>query len=237
MSEVASVGGPPVDLPDWTSPLVRVLETVRPEDVEMIRRPEDGGRLSAVLLLFWLEAERGIQVLMIERSDRLRSHAGQPAFPGGAIDPDDAGPVGAALRETVEETGLDPSGVEIFGALPDLFIPVSNYVVTPVLGWWRERSPVAPMDAAEVAAVHAVSISDLVDPDNRMRVRHIASGRVMPGFAVNGMLVWGFTAWVLDLVLRLAGWEQPWARDHVVDLPDEAVALASRTDPSGGEAN
>jgi 8-oxo-dGTP pyrophosphatase MutT (NUDIX family) len=224
------------DLPDWLAPVARAAEIVRPDDLAAMRLPpDDDGRASAVLLLFWRDEAGADRILLIERSARLRSHAGQPAFPGGAIDPDDGGPVAAALRETVEETGLDPAGVEVFGVLPDLFIPVSGYVVTPVLAWWRDPSPVAPMDAAEVAAVHRVAISDLVDPDNRMQVRHVASGRVMPGFAVNGMLVWGFTAWVLDLLLRLAGWERPWSRDRVVDLPDSVVASARSTDQQSGE--
>jgi 8-oxo-dGTP pyrophosphatase MutT (NUDIX family) len=217
------------DLPDWLLPVARAAQIVRIEDIAAMRLPpDDEGRASAVLLLFWRD-DAGIErVLLIERSTRLRRHAGQPAFPGGALDPEDAGPAAAALRETVEETGLDPAGVHVFGSLPDLYIPVSGYVVTPVLAWWREPSPVAPMDAAEVAAVHRVAIADLVNPDNRMQVRHVASGRVMPGFSVNGMLVWGFTAWVLDLVLRLAGWEQPWRRDNVVDLPDDVIALAMK---------
>lgn len=224
------------ELPEWLAPVARAAEIVRPDDIAAMRLPpDDDGRASAVLLLFWRDDADVTRVLLIERSARLRSHAGQPAFPGGAIDPDDASPAAAALRETVEETGLDPAGVHMFGTLPDLFIPVSGYVVTPVLAWWRDPSPVAPMDAAEVAAVHMVALDDLLDPRNRMQVRHVASGRTMPGFAVNGMLVWGFTAWVLDLLLRLAGWEQPWARDHVVDLPDSVVALARSTDQRSGE--
>lgn len=223
-------------VPDWLAPLARLAETIRAEDFQAILPPTGGGgRASAVLLLFWRDAARGIQILLIERSAKMRSHAGQPAFPGGAIDPGDSGPAAAALRETVEETGLDPGGVEVFGSLPDLFIPVSNYRVTPVLAWWRELSPVHAVDAAEVAAVHAVALADLLEPENRLRVRHAPSGRVMPGFAVNGMLVWGFTAGVLDHLIRLAGWEVPWSREKVVDLSDEVVALAARTDPSGGD--
>lgn len=224
------------ELPEWLAPVARAAEIVRPDDIAAMRLPpDDDGRASAVLLLFWRDDANVARILLIERSARLRSHAGQPAFPGGAIDPDDASPAAAALRETVEETGLDPAGVQIFGTLPDLFIPVSGYVVTPVLAWWRDPTPVAPMDAAEVAAVHMVALEDLLDPRNRMQVRHVASGRTMPGFAVNGMLVWGFTAWVLDLLLRLAGWERPWARDHILDLPDSVVALARSTDQEGGE--
>ncbi|CAM5661135.1 putative Nudix hydrolase NudL [Streptomyces hirsutus] len=85
----------------------------------------------------------------MERSAALRSHAGQPAFPGGTLDPEDGdpladGPLAAALREAEEETGLDPDGVQLFGVLPKLYIPVSGFVVTPVLGWWRITSPAAP---------------------------------------------------------------------------------------------
>ncbi|MGQ0467257.1 MAG: NUDIX hydrolase [Sporichthyaceae bacterium] len=225
-----------MSVPDWLAPVAKLAESIEAADFQAILPPQGGGaRASAVLLLFWQDDERGIQILLIERSAKLRSHAGQPAFPGGAIDPGDAGPVAAALRETVEETGLDPAGVDVFGVLPDLFIPVSNFRVTPVLAWWRAPSPVHAVDEAEVAAVHAVRLADLVDPDNRLRVRHAASGRVMPGFAVNGMLVWGFTAGVLDHLIRLVGWERPWSREKVVDLSDEAVALAARTDPSFGE--
>ena len=69
----------------------------------------------------------------------MRSHPGQVSFPGGSIDPGET-PREAALREAEEETGLDPAGVEVFGELPELWLPPSNFAVTPVLGWWREPS-------------------------------------------------------------------------------------------------
>ena len=105
----------------------------------------------------------------MERAGSLRSHAGQPSFPGGALDAEDGdpattGPLRAALREAEEETGLDPSGVQIFGVLPKLYIPVSSFVVTPVLGWWRTPSPVGAVDLAETARVFTVPVADLTDP-------------------------------------------------------------------------
>jgi 8-oxo-dGTP pyrophosphatase MutT (NUDIX family) len=217
-----------VNLPESLASLVEVATKVRAEDLSGMLPPAGGGRAAAVLLLFWSDPEVGVQVLLIERSTDLRRHAGQPAFPGGAVDPGDAGPAAAALRETVEETGLDPAGVEILATLPDLYIPVSDYLVTPVLAWWRKPSPVAPVDAVEVAAVHLVKIADLADPANRLQVRH-RTGTVMPAFRVNGMLVWGFTAGLLDRLLRLSGWERPWARNQVEDLPDDVIRLAMRT--------
>ncbi|MGW2900241.1 coenzyme A pyrophosphatase, partial [Streptomyces sp. NPDC001212] len=76
-------------LPGWLGPVVRVAETVRPIQLSRFLPPEDGaGRQSAVLILFG-EAERGPELLLMERAGSLRSHAGQPAFPGGALDPED----------------------------------------------------------------------------------------------------------------------------------------------------
>jgi ADP-ribose pyrophosphatase YjhB (NUDIX family) len=166
-------------------------------------------------------------VLLIERSPHLRSHAGQPAFPGGGIDPDDDGPIAAALREAEEETGLDPAGVEVLAMLPELWVPPSGNVVTPVLAWWREPSEVTPADQREVAAVARVPIADLADPANRLVIQH-PSGRSGPAFEVAGMLVWGFTAGVLDRLLALGGWEQPWDRTRVEELPGDALRLAMR---------
>lgn len=179
-----------------------------------------GTRAGAVLILL-AEGADGPDVLLIERAHGMRSHAGQPAFPGGAVDPEDAGVVAAALREAQEETGVDPAGVEVLGTLPPVWLPPSGFLVTPVLAWWREPCPVHAVDPVEVASVHRVPVADLVDPANRLRVRG-PSGYVGPAFAVAGLLVWGFTAALLDRVLSLAGWELPWDRDRVADAPRPA---------------
>lgn len=203
--------------PDWLTPLLDRLGSARVEDFTRLTTPTNGGRPSAVLIL--LGEDRGEpDVLMLQRSATLRTHAGQPAFPGGASDPDDADAVATALREAEEEVGLDPATVTVLADLPPLWIPVSDFVVTPVLAWWHAPHEVHPKDPAEVAHVARLPIAELVDPDNRLQVRH-PSGWIGPAFQVRGMLVWGFTAGVLSALLDMAGWARPWPRDRVTELP------------------
>ncbi|MFI2185702.1 NUDIX hydrolase [Streptomyces sioyaensis] len=208
-------------LPEWLAPVARAAATIQPRQLSRFLPPESGGRQSAVLILFG-HGPRGPELLLMERAGTLRSHAGQPSFPGGALDPEDGdadgpGPVRAALREAQEETGLDPSGVQVFGVLPRLYIPVSGFVVTPVLGWWRRPSPVVAVDQAETARVFTVPVADLTDPAHRVTTRH-PSGHTGPAFLVENALVWGFTAGVIDRILHYAGWEIPWDRDKAVPL-------------------
>ncbi|MGW4030951.1 NUDIX hydrolase [Streptomyces sp. NPDC004838] len=209
-------------LPGWLDPVVRVMDTVEPAQLSRFLPPKGGGgRQSAVLILFG-EGVAGPELLLMERAGSLRSHAGQPAFPGGALDPEDGdpattGPLRAALREAEEETGLDPAGVQLFGALPKLYIPVSSFVVTPVLGWWRTPSPVDAVDPAETARVFTVPVADLTDPANRATTVH-PSGHQGPAFTVENALVWGFTAGVIDRILHYAGWERPWDRARQLPL-------------------
>jgi 8-oxo-dGTP pyrophosphatase MutT (NUDIX family) len=209
--------------------LADLVGNISAGDLGRFAPPDQGARESAVLILLG-EGASGPDLLITERSHDLRSHAGQPSFPGGALDPGDGGPEAAALREAVEETGLDPSGVDVLGALPALFLPPSGFVVTPVLAWWRVPSPVAVVDPAEVASVHRVPIAELVDPANRLRITH-PSGYVGMGFTVSGLLVWGFTAMVIDRLLRLAGWERPWDTGRVEELPAHVQALLSLNPP------
>lgn len=210
-------------------PLLHRVSTSRVEDFTRITTPATGGRASAVLVLLGEEPATGPDVLVLQRAATLRNHAGQPAFPGGAADPTDANAAATALREANEEVGLDPTSVTVLAELPKLWIPVSDFVVTPVLGWWHRPHPVHPREPAEVAHVARLPVAELVDPDNRLRVRH-PSGWIGPAFSVRGMLVWGFTAGVLSTLLDMGGWARPWPRSRVLDLPPSGATPA----PSAG---
>lgn len=199
--------------PEWLRQLAEAAPTLDVTDLNRIDPPEEGGRASAILVLFG-EGPQGPDVLLIERSHDSRNHAGQTAFPGGAVEPDDDGPVTTALREATEETGLDPSGVEVLAQLPTLWLPFSGFLVVPVLAWWREPCAVSAVDPVEVAAVARVPIAGLVDPANRFTLRH-PSGRSSPAFDVDGLFIWGFTGSLLDRLLDVAGWSREWNRDDV----------------------
>jgi len=206
-------------LPEWMHQLVAHIDgSPLPAPIRNLASlAPPGARHSSVLMLL-ADGPAGPDLLLTARAATLRSHAGQPAFPGGRNDPgEDA--VTAALREGEEETGLQPSTVVPAALLPDLYLPPSGYLVCPVLAYWREPGEVGPVDPQETAAVARVPISELVDPANRGRVRH-PGGYVGPAFQVADLLVWGFTAGLVDILLTLGGWSAPWDEERYFELAD-----------------
>lgn len=168
---------------------------------------------------------RDLDVLLLARASTLRSHAGEVAFPGGRVDPDDVDVVAAALREAREETGLQVTGVDVLGSAAPVPLAHSRHLVTPVLGWWRAPSPVRVVDEAESAAVFRTPVADLLDPANRGVTEFRREGRTWrgPAFVVEAdsgsHVVWGFTATLLDALFDRVGWTEPWDHDRVVAIP------------------
>lgn len=201
--------------------------------------PTDRTRSAAVLVLFGGStvgdpgAAGGLpadaDVLLTQRASTLRDHGGQVAFPGGATDPGDDGPVGTALREAQEETGLDPAGVQPLATMPGIYVPPSRFDVVPVLSYWARPSPVQVVDPGETERVVRVPVRELLDPDNRFQVRH-PSGYQGPAFAVQGMLVWGFTGGILAGLLAVSGWESEWDTGDIRDLEASLTAVGARLD-------
>lgn len=208
----------------------RVDGSVLPEWVLHATEGAPGdARLGAVLMLL-ADGADGPDLLLTQRSAQLASHAGQPAFPGGALESGE-GPVAAALREANEETGLDPAGVVPAAVLPSLYLRPSRFLVRPVLAHWRVPGPVRAVDPAETDRVVRVPVTQLADPANRGTVvlqpggaRGLVRALRTPAFEVAGLLVWGFTAGLVDLLLQWGGWTVPWDRRRVLVPPSLRVA-------------
>ncbi|MGN6577642.1 MAG: NUDIX hydrolase [Nocardioides sp.] len=225
---------PDVDpvLPEWLEPVRRGARRITAQELTWFVPPEDASvREGAVLMLFG-DGPAGPDLLLTERAHDMRSHPGQVSFPGGSVDPDDPSPVHAALREAEEEVGLDPAGVEVFAELPQLWLPPSNFAVTPVLAWWREESPVTVVDPREVHAVYRVPIEELLDPQHRISVRH-PSGWKGPAFLIGDdkdLILWGFTAGIIARLFDFLGWSRPWDAAVMRDLPDHMLGVRDDAD-------
>jgi 8-oxo-dGTP pyrophosphatase MutT (NUDIX family) len=221
---------PTLERPEWLDTLTDSLSEQSRLNQVVALRPGIGARPAAVLILIG-EGPEGPEIMFVERAAGLRNHAGQIAFPGGAAEVDDHDLADTALREAAEETGVDRSGIEVLGVLPPAYVEVSGFDVTAVIGWWRDPSPVAVMDTREAASIDIVPVAVLTDPAHRARVRH-PSGYTGPAFEVNGHLIWGLTAHLLDGVLDLAGWQRPWDRSR--ELPIPLRYLTDRRSDHGG---
>ena len=210
----------PNGLPEWLRPVEAAARSITVADLTRFLPPQDADpRRGAVLMLFG-ESEAGPDLLLTERAHHMRSHPGQVSFPGGSIDEGETERE-AALREAAEETGLDPSGVTVFATLPELWLPPSNFAVTPVLGWWREPSPVRAVSPDEVHAVYRVPIRELLDPAYRITVRH-PRGWVGPGFLIgrdSDVILWGFTAGIIARLFEYLGWAPAVADAPLHELP------------------
>ncbi|WP_068399143.1 NUDIX hydrolase [Kribbia dieselivorans] len=213
--------------PDWLGRIRSAFDADPPKWFRDFVPPPGPARQSAVLMLFGartgpLGQTSAVDVVLTERTPHLRSHAGQVSLPGGRIDPGDDGPIGAALRETHEEVGIEAHDISVVDTLDPLFLFPSQNAVTPVLGWWLRPTPLEVINPFEVARVARADIDELRDPANRFTVVG-PSGYRGPGFEVEGLFVWGFTAMLLSEVLGLAGLTRPW--DDQVERPLPAVQL------------
>ena len=213
-----------VHLPDWLEPVRAAVRTMSAEDLSAFVPPEEPApREGAVLVLFG-DGPEGPDLLLTERAHTMRSQPGQVSFPGGSSDEgEDA--VATALREAAEETGLHPDGVDVFAVLPRIWLPPRNFAVAPVLAFWDHPSPIHVVNEQEVHAVFRTPIEHLLDPAERFCVKH-PLGWHGPGWMVgpeHDVLLWGFTAGIIDALFDHVGWTREWDRSVLRTLPEEHV--------------
>jgi 8-oxo-dGTP pyrophosphatase MutT (NUDIX family) len=154
----------------------------------------------AAVLIGLVPRTEGISILFAERAGHLRQHSGQIAFPGGKIDPEDDGPLAAALREAEEEIGLTAAKVQPLGFLAPYFSS-TGYRITPVVGIVDPSAEMTP-NPDEVASVFEVPYAFLMDPANHQMHEREFRGQMRRYFAMpfGERYIWGVTAGILRML-------------------------------------
>ncbi|MEI7829510.1 MAG: CoA pyrophosphatase [Prolixibacteraceae bacterium] len=158
---------------------------------------------SAVLVLLF-PFQQQIQLCLIRRPSTMKNHAGQIAFPGGKREPEDADLIQTALREAQEEIGIAQGDVEILGLLSTVYVQISEFLITPVVGWLNDV-PEVVVDKSEVDEVIFISLEDIANQGNGCeREMDTRTGRInVPGYEINGIFIWGATAMMLSELVDL----------------------------------
>ena len=167
------------------------------------RTPGTDARDAAVLILLF-PFNNSIHTVFMQRHDYNGVHGGQISFPGGKKEPSDKDIIQTALREANEETGVDPSTIRVIGTLTPLFIPVSNMIVTPVVGW-SEAKPDYKHQEDEVVFLFDAEMKRFLDPliikTKPMEIR--GETIEIKYFDYDGNLIWGATAMILHELLTI----------------------------------
>jgi len=166
-------------------------------------KPKEKSKKAGVLILLY-QKNRELFISFIQRTEYNGPHSGQISFPGGKIEKSDRNIIETALRESNEEIGINPELVEIIGQLTPLHIPVSNFLVYPIVGIYKEK-PDFKIDPNEVKSIIEVKISDLLDPKNctSKEFRYGDLSFNAPIYNPDNLTIWGATAMMLSEFLEI----------------------------------
>jgi len=154
---------------------------------------------SAVLVLLF-PYRKSIQMVLIKRAIDKSVHSGQISLPGGKFEKEDADLEQTALRETHEEVGVNPSHIKVLGSLTELFVPPSNFIIFPYVGYCNEK-PVFIPDGNEVDCIIEADVRDFLNPHKRKSKEIIIRNEfkiTAPVFEIQGHFVWGATGMILS---------------------------------------
>ncbi|WP_255039012.1 NUDIX hydrolase [Lacihabitans soyangensis] len=166
-------------------------------------QPNETTRQSAVLVAFY-PSDGEVFLPLILRPAYDGTHGGQMALPGGKMEYADENLVRTALREAQEEIGVKAMDVNIIGELTDVFIPVSNFIVKPIVGYLDYKPDFFP-DKREVEKIIEVKFSEFLKLENK-GIRSITVGKrnlVVPGFDIQNQWVWGATALIINEIVEV----------------------------------
>jgi 8-oxo-dGTP pyrophosphatase MutT (NUDIX family) len=177
---------------------LKMSSPARIQELMRVSPPEDAIQSSVLILLYPFAGSIGL-VLML-RPEYRGLHSGQISLPGGKHEETDESLIYTALREAQEEIGIDAGQVQVIGQLTEMYIPPSNFLVTPVIGYLTTQ-PHFTADRKEVAAIIEIGLDDLLDERNRqMKNMELSLGFSLkvPSYFINENIIWGATAMILS---------------------------------------
>ena len=169
-----------------------------PERINSNYTPEPKNAPESAVLILLYEDEQGLQLPLIKRSNNGSVHSGQIGLPGGKTEPADPDHIYTALRETEEEIGVKVNKQDVVGELSPLYIPVSNFIVRPVVAYFPEK-PVFKLNPAEVDEIHTISLDDFLKTDITIKKLKLQNRPVdIPFFCIGKTEIWGATAMIIS---------------------------------------
>lgn len=155
----------------------------------------------AAVLVPLTGAPEALRLLCFRRTARVL-HPGEICFPGGSLEPHDDGPIGAALREAHEELGVSPGQVDVLGVLDDVETVVTNFVITPVVGYLAQANDVQP-DELEVAEIIHVPVARLTQPgvESAQWLEYRGVEKLRYAYQFDGHRIWGATGRILRCLM------------------------------------